>query len=179
MDNPADLAFSPAIRAAQARKGSAAAYEGRRFADAIPPGLADWIEARDSAYLATASADGQPYVQHRGGPPGFLKVLDPHTVAFADYRGNRQYITAGNLSENPRAHRFLMDYAARERVKLWGRAQVTEDPEIVARLMPNSECLMLPETGHLPMLENPRTVAEAWIGYTEKLARQEQRSEET
>lgn len=136
MDNPADLAFSPAIRAAQARKGSAAAYEGRRFADAIPPGLADWIEARDSAYLATASADGQPYVQHRGGPPGFLKVLDPHTVAFADYRGNRQYITAGNLSENPRAHLFLMDYAARERVKLWGTAQVTEDPEIVARLMP-------------------------------------------
>jgi hypothetical protein len=131
-----DTAFSPAVRAAQARKGSAAVYAGMEMADRITPDLRAFIESRDSIYLATASVEGQPYVQHRGGPPGFLRVLDDRTIAFADYRGNRQYISTGNLSENPRAFLFLMDYANRQRVKIWGTARVTEDPEIIARLMP-------------------------------------------
>ena len=87
-------------------------------------------------YFATASADGQPYVQHRGGPPGFLRVLDERTLAFADYAGNRQYISTGNLAENNRAFLFLMDYAHRTRVKMWGRAEVVTDPATTARLMP-------------------------------------------
>ena len=131
-----DIAFTPAVREAQARKGSAAAYADMAMADRITPDLRDFIESRDSAYLATASAAGQPYVQHRGGPQGFLKVLDDRTIAFADYRGNRQYITTGNLSENARAFLFLMDYANRQRVKMWGTARVTEETDIVERLMP-------------------------------------------
>jgi predicted pyridoxine 5'-phosphate oxidase superfamily flavin-nucleotide-binding protein len=131
-----DTAFTPAVRAAQARKGSAAAYAAMEMADRITPDLRAFVEARDSAYLATASAGGQPYVQHRGGPPGFLTVLDDRTIAFADYRGNRQYISTGNLSENPRAFLFLMDYAGRQRVKIWGTARVTEDAASIARLMP-------------------------------------------
>ena len=90
-----------------------------------------------SFYLATASADGQPYVQHRGGPPGFLRVVDERTLGFADFKGNRQYITTGNLAENGKAFIFIMDYAQRRRVKLWGRARVVEaDAALLARLWP-------------------------------------------
>lgn len=136
MSNPTDVAFSPAVRAAQARKGSAKAYAGMAMADHITPDLEAFIATIDTAYLATTSADGQPYAQHRGGPPGFLRVLDERTIAFADYKGNKQYITTGNLDENPKAFLFLMDYANRRRVKLWGRARVTADAEVIARLMP-------------------------------------------
>ena len=88
-------------------------------------------------FLATASADGQPYIQHRGGPKGFIRVLDKNTLAFADYAGNRQYITQGNLSENPKANIFLMDYAHRRRVKIWGEARVVDDdPALLQSLMP-------------------------------------------
>ncbi|MEO0699565.1 MAG: pyridoxamine 5'-phosphate oxidase family protein, partial [Pseudomonadota bacterium] len=101
-------------------------------------GIQQFIESMDSVYLGTASADGQPYIQHRGGPRGFLEVLDDRTIGFADFRGNRQYITTGNLSENRKAYLFLMDYAGRQRVKIWGEATVVEDdPELVARLMPD------------------------------------------
>jgi uncharacterized protein len=125
-----DVAFSPSVKAAQAARGSRSAY-ARRLAQQdwqvdLPPELIAFVEARDSAYLATASADGQPYVQHRGGPPGFLHVLDPRTLAFADFSGNRQYISVGNLSENDRVMMFLMDYPARRRLKLWGRAAAVE-----------------------------------------------------
>jgi len=100
--------------------------------------LAAFIAAQTSVFLGTASADGQPYIQHRGGPLGFLHVLDEQTIAFADYAGNRQYITLGNLSENPKAYLFLIDYAHRRRIKLWGEARVVEDdPELVARLIPS------------------------------------------
>lgn len=132
MSAPAsDVAFTPAVKAEQTRRGSRHGYarmeEKGGWSATITPDLAAFIAARDSFYLSTASADGQPYTQHRGGPPGFVKVLDERTLAFADFRGNRQYITAGNLSENPRAFIFLMDYPNRSRVKMWGRAKVVEN----------------------------------------------------
>jgi predicted pyridoxine 5'-phosphate oxidase superfamily flavin-nucleotide-binding protein len=135
-----DVAFTPAVKAIQARKGSRAAYrrveEKGGWRTAVTPDLAAFLAERDSAYFSTASKAGQPYVQHRGGPKGFIRVLDDKTLAFADFAGNRQYITAGNLAENDRAYLFLMDYAHRHRVKIWGRAKVVEDAETVARLMP-------------------------------------------
>ncbi|HET9988280.1 MAG TPA: pyridoxamine 5'-phosphate oxidase family protein [Kofleriaceae bacterium] len=136
-----DIAFTPSVKAVQARKGSRAAYarlEARGGWDAaITPELAAFLAEQDSVYLATASAEGQPYIQHRGGPPGFLRVLDEHTLAFADFAGNRQFITTGNLAENPRAHLFAMDYAHRRRIKLWGTARVVDDdPPLLASLMP-------------------------------------------
>jgi predicted pyridoxine 5'-phosphate oxidase superfamily flavin-nucleotide-binding protein len=131
--------FSAAVRAEQARRGSresvARQAAAGRFARELSADVIAFIAGRDSAYLATASADGQPYVQHRGGPAGFLRVLDARTVAFADYAGNKQYISIGNLAENERAFLFLMDYAAGRRLKLWGRARVVDgDPELFARL---------------------------------------------
>ena len=109
--------------------------------DTITDELADFIAERDSFYIATASADGQPYIQHHGGPKGFLKVLGERTLGSADFAGNRQYISLGNLSENDRAQLFLMDYAGRRRIKVWGRARVVEDdPALVERLIdPGSE----------------------------------------
>jgi predicted pyridoxine 5'-phosphate oxidase superfamily flavin-nucleotide-binding protein len=104
---------------------------------AIDDQLAGFIAAQNSFFLATASVDGQPYIQHRGGPPGFLRVLDEHTLAFADFAGNRQYLTKGNLAESPRVHLFLIDYSQRVRVKIWGTAQVVEnDPALLRSLMP-------------------------------------------
>ena len=126
-----DIAFTPAVKAIQERKGPRRGYarmdEKGGWADAITPDLAAFIAERDSFYLATASADGQPYIQHRGGKAGFLKMLDAHTLAFADFKGNRQYITSGNLLDNDKAYIFLMDYANRRRVKIWGTARVVED----------------------------------------------------
>jgi uncharacterized protein len=123
--------FSAAVRAEQARRGSRVAYARRaaagRFARALTADAIAFIAARNSAYFATANAEGQPYVQHRGGPAGFLRVLDERTLAFADYAGNRQYVSFGNLSENARAFLFLMDYAEARRLKLWGRARVIGD----------------------------------------------------
>lgn len=141
MKPASDIAFTPTIKALQTRKGSRHAYArmeaGGGWERRITPALKDEIEAQISVMLATANAEGQPYVQHRGGPPGFLHVLDEHTIAFADFAGNRQYITQGNLAENPRAFLFLMDYAARRRIKIWGRARVVEgDAALMARLMP-------------------------------------------
>jgi len=135
-----DVAFTPSVKAIQARKGSRAGYakmeEGGGWRTEIDEALAAFIAEQTSAFLATASADGQPSIQHRGGPPGFLRVLDAKTIAFADFRGNRQYITSGNLAENPKAHLFLIDYVHRRRVKIWGRARVSEDPALIARVFP-------------------------------------------
>ena len=135
-----DVAFSPAVKAAQSRLGSRGGYARMEqkggWRDTITDELAAFIAERDSFYIATASADGQPYIQHRGGPKGFLKVLDERTLGFADFAGNRQYISLGNLSENDRAQLFLMDYANRRRIKIWGRARVVEDdPALVERLI--------------------------------------------
>lgn len=126
-----DIAFTPAVKAVQERLGSRQAYAGKEarggWSGTITDDLARFIAERDSLYLGTVSANGGPYIQHRGGPRGFLKVLDKNTLGFADYRGNRQYISMGNLSENDRACIFLMDYPKRRRIKIWGRAEFVED----------------------------------------------------
>ena len=133
-----DVAFTPAVKAIQSRKGSREAYAERGdWRTEIDENLAAFLGEANSFYFATASAEGQPYIQHRGGPKGFVKVLDKNTLAFADYAGNRQYITQGNLSENPKAYIFVMDYAHRRRVKLWGEAEIVEDdPALLQSLMP-------------------------------------------
>src|SRR5688572_12609406 len=136
-----DIAFTPTVKTLQERKGSRQSYgrvEARgAWPTRITPDLAAFIEAQISVFLASATADGQPYIQHRGGPPGFLRVLDDKTIGFADFAGNRQYITQGNLADNPKAYLFLIDYAHRQRIKLWGEARVVEgDAELTARLMP-------------------------------------------
>ncbi|WP_198370845.1 pyridoxamine 5'-phosphate oxidase family protein [Roseomonas rosulenta] len=141
MTTPSDVVFSPAVKAIQTARGSREGYarmerRGGWRAEATPD-LAAFIAQQRSLFLATASVAGQPYIQHRGGPPGFLRVLDPETLAFADLAGNRQYITLGNLSENPRAQIFLIDYANRRRVKIWGEARVVaDDPALLAMLAP-------------------------------------------
>ena len=136
---PSDIAFTPSVKAIQARKGSRDGYrrmeEGKGWQTTITPEAKAFVEAQRSVFLATATADGQPYIQHRGGPPGFLRVLDETTLAFADFRGNRQYITQGNLAENPKAYLFLIDYAHRQRLKLWGTARIVEgDGALMERL---------------------------------------------
>ena len=132
MSNNSELVFPPAVRRAQAERGSATASPRRSstaFRRPVTPELAAFIAEQDTAFLATASADGAPYIQHRGGPKGFIKVVDEKTLGFADYRGNRQYITLGNLSENDRAYLFLIDFSRRQRIKLWGRARVVENDD--------------------------------------------------
>src|SRR3569832_940994 len=136
-----DIAFSPSVKAIQARKGSRAAYaradQRGGWESTITPELTEFLAEQDSIYLATASAAGQPYIQHRGGPPGFLRVLDDHTFGFADFAGNKQYITLGNIQENVKAHVFLMDYANRRRIKIWGELSAVEgDAALNARMKP-------------------------------------------
>jgi predicted pyridoxine 5'-phosphate oxidase superfamily flavin-nucleotide-binding protein len=136
-----DVAFTPAVKTIQDRKGSRAAYarveDNGGWRTEVDDNLAAFLTETNSLFFATASADGQPYIQHRGGPKGFVKVLDKHTLAFADYSGNKQFITQGNLTENPKANIFIMDFAHRRRVKLWGTARVVEDdPALLASLMP-------------------------------------------
>ena len=135
-----DIAFTPTVKALQAERGSRANYQRMEarggFRTELTEDLAQFLASVDTAYLATANAAGQPYAQHRGGPKGFIRILGPKTLGFADYRGNRQYVTTGNLAENDRAFLFLMDYAHRRRVKLWGRARVSDDPQVISNLMP-------------------------------------------
>jgi len=136
--NNSSRVFTAAAQQAQAERGSAERYAQRLaegFPDKVTPELARFIAEQDMAFLGTADAGGAPYIQHRGGPKGFIKVLDERTLGFADYRGNRQYITLANLSENDRAFLFLLDPARRQRIKLWGRARVVEhDAALVERL---------------------------------------------
>jgi predicted pyridoxine 5'-phosphate oxidase superfamily flavin-nucleotide-binding protein len=137
-----DVAFTPTVKTVQTRKGSRHAYaraeERGAWQTRITSDLADFIAAQTSIFLATVNAEGQPYIQHRGGPPGFLRVLDDRTIGFVDFAGNRQYVTQGNLADNPKAHLFLIDYAQRKRVKIWGEARVVEgDSALTARLMPD------------------------------------------
>ena len=144
-----DVAFSPAVKAWQERKGSREGYvrmeEKGGWRDIVTPDLASFISERNSFYLATANKDGQPYIQHRGGKKGFLKVLDEKTLAFADFRGNKQYISGGNLSENPKVYIFLMDYANRRRIKIWGEAKVVEDDPALLEQVFDSDYKAVPE----------------------------------
>jgi predicted pyridoxine 5'-phosphate oxidase superfamily flavin-nucleotide-binding protein len=139
-DYPSDAAFTPSVKAMQSRYGSRAAYARREqsggWETSITPVVADFIRRQASVFLATANDHGQPYIQHRGGPPGFLHVIDDKTIAFADFVGNRQYVSAGNLADNRKAFLFLIDYARRQRIKIWGAAYVDEDETLIANLMP-------------------------------------------
>ena len=143
MGYSSDIAFTSSVKQVQQRKGSRGNYarmeESGSWETRITPDLKTFIESQTSVFLATANARGQPYIQHRGGPPGFLQVRDDQTIAFVDFVGNRQYITLGNLAENPQAHLFLIDYRHRRRVKIWGEARVIEDdPELTRQLMPGA-----------------------------------------
>lgn len=143
MNPSSDIAFTPTVKALQTVRGSRHSYarieQRGGFRTTITEDLTDFLTRIDTAYLATATGDGQPYAQHRGGPPGFIRVLDERTLGFADFTGNRQYLTTGNLSENDKAFLFLMDYANRRRIKLWGRARVfADDQALIDRLMPAS-----------------------------------------
>lgn len=136
---PSDIAFTDSVKALQSLKGSRRGYAQMETGDGwettVTPALAQFLAVLDMFYLGTSNSAGQPYIQYRGGPPGFLKVIDDRTLGFADFAGNRQYITLGNLSENPKAFIFLMDYANRQRVKLWGSARVVEnDPKLIQKL---------------------------------------------
>ena len=136
-----DIAFTPSVKAIQGTRGSRASYarmeEAGSWKTRITPDLAAFIAAQTSVFHATANTEGQPYIQHRGGPKGFLRVLDETTIGFADFAGNRQYITAGNLADNPKAYLFLIDYAQRRRIKIWGEARVVaDDAALVGKLMP-------------------------------------------
>jgi len=134
-----DIAFTPSVKAVQAARGSRSTYERMEqagsWATSITPELKAFVETQTSVFLATANQGGQPYIQHRGGPAGFLRVLDDRTIGLADFAGNRQYITVGNLRDNPKAHLFLIDYVTRQRIKIWGEACVVEnDSELTARV---------------------------------------------
>ncbi len=138
-----EIAFTPVVKAAQEKRGSRNSYakmeqrgEQGPWRDVVTPELAQYIAERNSLYLGTAGADGQPYIQYRGGPKGFLKVLDEHTLAFADFAGNAQYISLGNLSENNKAFIFLMDYPNSHRIKIWGTAEfIEDDPALLQRIV--------------------------------------------
>ena len=142
MPGPAsDIAFTPTVKDIQTQRGSRSAYarmEARGgFSTEISDDLVEFLAGIDTAYLATVNVSGQPYAQHRGGPKGFIRVIDRQTIGFADFTGNQQYVSTGNLLENAKAFLFLMDYAHRRRIKIWGRARaVDDDPDLIARLMP-------------------------------------------
>lgn len=141
--HPSDVAFTDSVKAQQTRLGSRRAYshmeDSQGWPTTITPELEQFIAARNSMYLATANAAGQPYIQHRGGPPGFLRVIDEHTLGFADFAGNKQYITLGNIQDNTKAHVFLMDYANRRRIKIWGELSAVEgDAALNARMKPEN-----------------------------------------
>ena len=139
-----DIAFTDSVKAIQSRKGSRHIYaqmeKNGGWQTEITPDLAGYVTAQRSFFLATANANGQPYIQHGGGPPGFLTVIDRKTLAFADYKGNKQFISQGNLTDNPKAFIFLIDYVTRTRVKIWGSAKVVEDqPGLLDELMPSRD----------------------------------------
>ena len=135
-----DIASTPAVRAAQEANGAAdfwANFHGDRLSDRFTEAEAAFIAERDSLYMATVSESGWPYVQHRGGPPGFIRILDEKTLAIADFRGNRQYISTGNLTANDRAALILMDYPHRRRLKIYAHIEARDlaaDPELAAKL---------------------------------------------
>ncbi|MBG0808529.1 pyridoxamine 5'-phosphate oxidase family protein [Methylosinus sp. H3A] len=151
MDNQrpnSDIAFTETVKQLQRRNGSRDAYakmESRGWQDRITPQLAAFIAQQNSFYLATVNAEGQPYIQHRGGPRGFLMPIDEHTLAMADFRGNRQFISQGNLLDNCKAFIFLMDYANRRRIKIWGEASMVEGDDALLRSVTPDDYAAAPE----------------------------------
>ena len=188
MRSSTDIAFSPTVKAIQEARGSRSEFAGLEsrggWRTALTPEVAEFLAVARTCYLATANADGQPYVQHRGGPPGFLRVLDERTIAFADFRGNRQYITTGNVKDNPKAFLFVMDYQARRRLKFWGQARiVTDDVSLVQDLRPagyaaepEQAIIFSVETWdtncsqHIPALLPADEVARTVAGYEARIA---------
>lgn len=152
-----DIAFTPTVKAIQTAKGSRANYArmeaGSGWRGEVTPDLAEFIANLDMFYLGTANAAGQPYIQYRGGPRGFLKVVDHRTLGFADFGGNRQYISVGNLSENPQAFIFLIDYVNSRRIKLWGTAKVIEDDAALLAELADPEYPGRPERAILFTIE--------------------------
>lgn len=144
-----NIAFTATVKNIQERLGSRENYkqmeQGQGWNKRITSDLAEFIAERDTFFLGTTNSDGQPYIQHRGGPTGFLQVLDDDTLAFADFRGNRQYITMGNLKDNDKAFIFLMDFANRRRIKVWGRAEVIEDNVALLEKLRDRSYRALPE----------------------------------
>ena len=147
MAHTSDVAFTDAVKRVQTERGSRAAYAGRDFHTAVDDDLRAFLADVDTAFLATASADGQPYVQHRGGPPGFLRAVDDATIAFVDLAGNKQFVTTGNLAENPRVCLFLMDYEEQRRVKIWGTARVNDQTIAIAVAAWSENC-----SQHIPRM---------------------------
>jgi predicted pyridoxine 5'-phosphate oxidase superfamily flavin-nucleotide-binding protein len=139
---PSDIAFTPSVKARQTQYGSRRLYskmeQGLGWETAITPECGAFVSQQTSVFLATATAEGQPYIQHRGGPPGFLHVVDGKTITFADFAGNQQFVTLGNLTENPKAFLFMVDYVHRRRIKFWGTATVSEDPQLIGRFTPRN-----------------------------------------
>jgi predicted pyridoxine 5'-phosphate oxidase superfamily flavin-nucleotide-binding protein len=148
-----DIAFTPTVKAVQERLGSRRIYTSMEqrggWKGEVTADLAEFIAERDTLFIATVSADGQPYMQHRGGPPGFLKVLDEHTLGFADFSGNRQYITMGNLEDNDKAFIFMMDFANRRRIKIWGTAEVVEGDQDLMEKLSDPDYVASPERAFL------------------------------
>ena len=136
-----DIAFTPTVKRIQTERGSRAAYARAEahggFASEVDDDLRGFLGVIDTAFIATVNADGQPYIQHRGGPRGFIRAIDDRTLGFADFTGNRQYVSTGNLSDNDRVCVMAIDYATRRRVKIWGRARVVPaTPQLLAALAP-------------------------------------------
>lgn len=144
-----DVAFTPSVKEIQTRKGSRQSYsrveERGGWSTVITPELKEFVDKQISFFMATANTEGQPYIQHRGGPPGFLRVINEKTLGFVDYVGNRQYITQGNLVENDKAHLFLIDYGSRSRIKIWGTASVVENDDALIELLMPKEYQARPE----------------------------------
>ena len=138
MKRTSDIGFTETVKAIQSRKGSRGAYSDAQWQTEITSDLTAYIASMRSIFVATVNAQGYPYMQHRGGPPGFLQVMDKKTIAFADFKGNRQFITQGNLEDNPRTFFFMIDFQKKQRVKLWGSSEIIEDdPGLLAELMPD------------------------------------------
>ncbi|MBS2036999.1 pyridoxamine 5'-phosphate oxidase family protein [bacterium] len=133
-----NITFTPAVRDWQERNGSRQSYQrfeqGPLTGDRLGPVEQDFVRSIDGFYQATVASNGWPYVQFRGGKPGFLRVLDEQTLGYADLRGNKQFLSMGNLSTDDRVMLFLMDYENQERLKIWGRARISQDPGLVEKL---------------------------------------------
>lgn len=166
-----DVAFTPSVKAEQEKRGSRRGYQKMEerggWRDRVDDGLRAFIAARESFYLGTVNTEGYPYIQHRGGKAGFLKILDDRRLAFADFGGNKQYITLGNLAENPKSFIFLMDYRNRRRIKIWGHAEYVEDDDALLDALTDEDYDARPERAIIFTIEAwdancPQHIPQMW-----------------